>query len=112
MVDEETNSVKEQKNGTELKTNDPSECDPCIETKRGEKRVLDDTERYLRDKTGLSRRGIYIAGALLLVLLLLFVTVIALAASWPRTPHHLQFPVCKDSACLRASAQVSLTIIF
>ncbi|GLV32218.1 gone early [Carabus blaptoides fortunei] len=60
----------------------------------------------LREKSGLSRKGLLIAGAVLLVLLLLLITVIALGAAWPRTPHHRQFPVCEDTACLRAAAQI------
>lgn len=84
------------------------EEDPCIEESKDTKLSFrDQTEKKLREKSGLSRKGLLIAAAVLFVLLLLFIIVIALGAAWPRIPHHNQFPVCENSACLRASAQVS-----
>ncbi|KAF2894142.1 hypothetical protein ILUMI_12029, partial [Ignelater luminosus] len=107
MVEEET--VKENKNGTEVpKIMEPSENDPCIEFKNqsSKTRFLQNTERRLREKSGLSRTGLYVCGALLLLLIVLFITVIVLAATWPTKPHHQQYPICNEPACLRAAAQV------
>lgn len=98
-------------NGAEnAKSSAASEEDPCIQESKSNDLKLgfrDRTEQKLREKSGLSRKGLIIAGAVLLVLLLLLITVIALGAAWPRTPHHRQFPVCEDTACLRAAAQVT-----
>lgn len=108
MAEEELNKMKEMKNGVDFQPNEAiAECEPCIETKQNEMKIWDNAERVLRDKTGLTRWGVYFVGVLLITVLILFIIVVALGASWPRTPHHHQFPICKHSSCLRASAQVS-----
>lgn len=109
MVEEET--VKENKNGTEVpKIMEPSENDPCIDFKNNSSkaRFLENTERRLREKSGLSRTGLYVCGGFLLLLIVLFITVVVLAATWPTLPHDKQYPICTKPACLRAAAQVSL----
>lgn len=92
------------------------EEDPCIQEidKKSHKRNFRErTEEKLRERSGLSQRGLHIAGLVLLLLLILLITVIALGAAWPRTPHHRQYPVCEEAACLQAAAQVKYSqIIF
>ncbi|XP_018570152.1 protein gone early [Anoplophora glabripennis] len=95
-------------NGTETKNLEASELDPCMEdTKDGRK--SDFFHRY-RDraceKSGLSHKGLYIVGGIVILAALLFIVVIALAAAWPRIPHRYQFPVCRDAECLEAAAQI------
>ncbi|XP_066995595.1 endothelin-converting enzyme 2 [Anabrus simplex] len=63
-------------------------------------------EDKLRKKTGLSHVGLIVAGIILALLLICLIVIISLGASWPRTPHSQQFPVCTSAACLQASAQV------
>lgn len=101
-------NCKPTKNGTEVANMEACESDPCMNDKKGAKksRRWQNTERMLMDKTGMPKRTLYVAGAVLLVLLLLVVVVITLSATWPRVPHHLLFPVCKEPSCLRAAAQV------
>lgn len=85
------------------------EEDPCIQEadkKTHKRNFRERTEQKLREKSGLSQNGVRIAALVLLFLLILLITVIALGATWPRTPHHLQYPVCEEAACLEASAQV------
>lgn len=87
------------------------EEDPCIQEtnqKSHGKNFRQRTEQKLRDKSGLSEMGLRIAAAVVIVLILLLITVIALGAAWPRTPHHLQYPVCQEAACLEAAAQVRI----
>jgi hypothetical protein len=64
-------------------------------------------EEQLRQKTGLSRRGLVVAGVVILLLVVALIVIIALASTWPRTPHSHLFPVCTRAACLQASAEVS-----
>jgi len=64
-------------------------------------------EEKLRQKSGLSRLGLIVAGVVILLLLVFLIVIISLAATWPRTPHAHLFPVCTRAACLQASAQVS-----
>lgn len=97
--------------GENPKPTSASEEDPCIQ--EDDKKCLkrnfrERTEQKLRDKSGLSQRGLRIAAGVLLLLFILLIVVIALAAAWPRTPHYRQFPVCEDPACLRSSAQVNM----
>lgn len=110
MTEEDSKNMKDAKNGVDFASSDAAaECDPCIDTKRQEDTLWNSAVRKVRDRTGLTRWGVYLVGGLLIVLVVLFITVVALGASWPHTPHHQLFPICKDSACLRASAQVSTT---
>lgn len=104
----ETENCKPNRNGAEVAGVDACESDPCMHGRKGAKRARrwQDAERKLMDKTGMPKRALYAAGALLLVSLLLVVVVITLSATWPRVPHHLQFPVCKEPSCLRVAAQV------
>jgi hypothetical protein len=64
-------------------------------------------EEKLRQKSGLSRLGLIVAGVVIVLLLVFLIVIITLAATWPRTPHAHLFPVCTRAACLHASAQVS-----
>ena len=64
-------------------------------------------EEKLRQKSGLSRVGLVVAGVVVLLLLVFLIVIITLAASWPRTPHAHLFHVCSRAACLQASAQGS-----
>lgn len=64
-------------------------------------------EERLRQKTGLSRIGLIVACVVVALLLVFLIVIIALACTWPRTPHSQLFPVCSRAACLQASAQVS-----
>lgn len=87
----------------------PSECDPCIEERKSRGRVLwGRTEKKLRDKSGLTRNGLYYVGGLLMLLFTLLIVIVTLVANWPTTPHHRRFPVCKSDSCLRASSQIQL----
>lgn len=70
-------------------------------------RFVSGLEDKLRQKTGLSRLGLIVAGVVVLVLLVFLVVIITLASTWPRTPHSQLFPVCTRAACLQASAEVS-----
>lgn len=88
------------------------ENDPCLKpSHKSNGKFYERTELKLREKSGLSRRGLIISGIVLLVLLFLFITVIVLVICWPRTPHERQFPICEDAACLRAVSQVSILTI-
>lgn len=96
--------------GENPKPTSASEEDPCIQEadeKHSRHNFRERTEKKLREKSGLSEKGLRIAAGVLLLLFILLITVIALGAAWPRTPHHRQFPVCQEAACLRASAQVN-----
>lgn len=105
-------------NGGETPKTNPtaaSEEDPCIQEvdkKCLKRNFRERTEEKLREKSGLSQRGLHVAAGVLLLLFVLLIVVIALAAAWPHSPHHRQYPVCEDAACLRASAQVNLIEIF
>lgn len=108
----EKENKKDQPNGTENPT-EPSEHQPCIENgqqseKKHDKAQWEIIADRLCKKSGLSRKGLYIALSVLVFLLVLLITVIVLAVCWPLTPHHQQFPVCDNSSCLRASAQVRI----
>ncbi|KAF5278076.1 hypothetical protein FQR65_LT03592 [Abscondita terminalis] len=98
------------KNGTDApKINEPSEVDPCIiEFKNSsyKPKFLENAVRRGCEKTGLQPIGFYIASLLLIILIILFIVVVVLAITWPRIPHHHQFPICEKAACLRAAAQV------
>ncbi|KAK4877532.1 hypothetical protein RN001_010038 [Aquatica leii] len=98
------------KNGTDApKINEPSEADPCmIEFKNSfyKPKFLENTVRRGCEKTGFTPIGVYIAAILLILLIILLIVVLVLAITWPRQPHHLQFPVCEKPACLRAAAQI------
>lgn len=63
-------------------------------------------EDKLRQKTGLSRLGLIVAGVVMLLLLVFVIVIITLASTWPRTPHSQLFPVCTRAACLQASAEM------
>lgn len=116
---EDDTTIKLDKNGTADLLAKPAvdavsneDQQPCLQESNGKngprrRRFVADTEAALREKTGLSPKGLRVAGALLLVLVLLFVAVFSMAVLWPRLPHHLRFDVCRNSACLRAAAQVS-----
>lgn len=68
--------------------------------------MVRDMEDLVRDKSGLSRRGVYYLLGLIVLLFVLVLVVVTLAACWPRISHEHEFPVCGDGACLRASAQI------
>lgn len=97
-------------NGIESQTqpNNINENDPCLKTsaRKDRRKFYERTEEKLREKSGLTRRGLIIAGVVLFILFILFIIVIVLGICWPRTPHERQFPICEDAACLRAVAQV------
>nr|CAI5857033.1 unnamed protein product [Callosobruchus analis] len=94
-------------NGMSPKPNrEPSESDPCMDEAKTKDEV-DFFHRYrdqISEKTGLSRKGVYVAGGVALLTFLLLLIVIVLAACWPRIPH--LFPVCEKAECLRAAAQI------
>jgi hypothetical protein len=71
---------------------------------------VSELEEKLRQKTGLSRLGLIVAGVVILLLLVFLIVIITLASTWPRTPHSQLFPVCSRAACLQASAQVSASL--
>lgn len=110
----ETVIVKENnKNGnTEVPNNiEASESDPWMGMDNKNKRRhrwkwWQEMEQMLLKRTGLHQRALYYVIGLLLALMVLFVVVVALAATWPRTPHRFLFPACEDPSCLRAAAQV------
>lgn len=77
------------------------------EDTRKSPRFVSQLEENLRQKSGLSRLGLIVAGVVIVLLLVFLVVIITLAATWPRTPHAHLFPVCTRAACLQASAQVS-----
>nr|CAH7760415.1 unnamed protein product [Callosobruchus chinensis] len=96
-------------NGMSPKPNgEPSESDPCMDEAKTKDEV-DFFHRYrdqISEKTGLSRKGVYVAGGVVLLTFLLLLIVIVLAACWPRIPHRHQYPVCEKAECLRAAAQI------
>lgn len=63
--------------------------------------------KYLKEKTGLSTVGLVIAVIVILLLILSCVALIVLGIIWPTIPHQMRFPVCRRSACLRSSSEVS-----
>ncbi|XP_021937704.1 protein gone early isoform X2 [Zootermopsis nevadensis] len=67
---------------------------------------ISELEQKLRQKTGLSRIGLIVACAVIVLLLVFLIVIITLASTWPRTPHSHLFPVCTRAACLQASAQM------
>ena len=73
---------------------------------------LQELEERLKEKTGLDRMKLIIAGVLLLLLFVFLIVIIVLSATWPQTPHSHQYPVCTRAACLQASAQVSLSAFY
>lgn len=76
------------------------------EDTRKSPRFVSQLEENLRQKSGLSRLGLIVAGVVIVLLLVFLVVIITLAATWPRTPHAHLFPVCTRAACLQASAQM------
>jgi predicted metalloendopeptidase len=76
------------------------------EDMRKSSRFVSQLEGKLRQKSGLSRLGLIVAGVVILLLLVFLIVIISLAATWPRTPHAHLFPVCTRAACLQASAQM------
>ncbi|KAG5889676.1 hypothetical protein JTB14_007815 [Gonioctena quinquepunctata] len=100
----------EKTNGTEVKTagGDSSENDPCLEdSKRARK--TDFFHRYrdeISDRSGLSYRGVYIVGGIVILAMILLIVVVSLASVWPRIPHEFQFPICEKAECLKAAAQI------
>lgn len=87
-----------------------SESDPCMDYKNKKRRRgvewWQETEQMLLQRTGLHQRALYYVIGLLLVLVGLLVVVVAMGATWPRTPHRYLFPACEQPSCLRAAAQV------
>lgn len=65
-------------------------------------------EAKMRKKLGLTHHGFVIGILLLCVSVLALLVIVVLGITWPRTPHGQLFPVCTKSACLRASALVSM----
>lgn len=100
--------VQTKTNGTETRNLEASELDPCMEDTK-DSRKSDFFHRY-RDraceKSGLSHKGLYIVGGIVILAVSLLIVVVALAAAWPRIPHRYQFPVCEDAECLEAAAQI------
>lgn len=110
MTEDGANSVaKHQTNGKETKINaEPSENDPCMgEGNKEENSFVKKQKQLLREKTGLSEKGLHIAAGVVLLTFILFLIVIVLSAAWPKVHHHQEYPVCESTECLRASAQVS-----
>lgn len=66
-------------------------------------------ERKLRDQTGYSRTGLFVAAVVALLCLVLFAILVVLLFKWPRPSRPMH--VCRSASCLRASAEVSLMII-
>lgn len=109
MSEDGVNSVKHPSNGTDAKISDPMENEPCLTgNMKVKESFLRSKEKLLCEKTGLSKKGLYVAAIVLLILFILFLIVIVLAAVWPRIPHYYEYPVCDTPACLRAAAQVSI----
>ncbi|KAF5286120.1 hypothetical protein FQA39_LY16403 [Lamprigera yunnana] len=105
----EESAKSNNKNGTDApKINEPSEVDPCIDFKNSSNKpkLLENVERRVREKTGLTQFGYYVGLVILLTLVVLLIIVVVLGITWPRIPHHLQFPICGSPSCLRAAAQV------
>lgn len=108
MCDDDSKAKSLHKNGTDNKSADPIESDPCIDVKpKQNQSFLRRKEKEIQKKFGLSQDGVYVVGVTIILLVIFVIIIIALSASWPTTPHHYQFPVCEESACLRVSAQVS-----
>lgn len=63
--------------------------------------------KYLKDKSGLSNLGLTVAVIVLLLLIIFCVILLVLTIIWPTIPHEVQFPICRRSACLRSSSEVS-----
>lgn len=108
--------TNEQNNGVDnVKTNsEPTELDPCMEdskAKRNPNAFLAYRDKMC-ERSGLSKKGVYIVGTVIIVSVLLLIVVIALASAWPRIPHEYQYPICTKPECLRAAAQVSLVLFY
>ncbi|XP_022917898.2 protein gone early [Onthophagus taurus] len=113
MGDSERNnspSSVDHKNGRDVKSLEPSEVDPCIDEKIQRNKFLNRAEVAIRRKTGLSQEGVKYAIGLVILTLVLFVIVIALAIAWPSVPHHFEYPICRDPACLRAASQLQQSL--
>ncbi|XP_065160757.1 protein gone early-like isoform X2 [Atheta coriaria] len=101
----EENFPQKEQNGVDgaFKTAD-EESEPCLEEKSKGRLFWTKTEQKLRDKSGLTKHGLYYVGGLALFAFLLLIVVIVLSACWPATPH--RFQVCNTESCLRAATQV------
>lgn len=104
----EENFPQKEQNGVDgtFKTAD-EESEPCLEEKSKGRLFWTKTEQKLRDKSGLTKHGLYYVCGLALFAFLLLIVVIVLSACWPATPH--RFQVCNTESCLRAATQVSLS---
>lgn len=108
-----------QNSGTNnVKSNsEPSEMDPCMENSKKVRKpnfFLEYRDK-ISEKSGLSNKGVYIVGGIIVTAIVLLIVVIALACAWPKVPHEYQYPICTRPECLRTSAQVSffdLTLFF
>ncbi|KAF5286121.1 hypothetical protein FQA39_LY16404 [Lamprigera yunnana] len=110
----EESAKSNNKNGTDApKINEPSEVDPCIDFKNSSNKpkLLENVERRVREKTGLTQFGYYVGLVILLTLVVLLIIVVVLGITWPRIPHHLQFPICGSPSCLRAAAQYFKNVV-
>ena len=68
-------------------------------------------EKWLTQKTGLSRLGLLISGIVLVLLFILLLTVTIMACLWPNIPHSMMFSLCRTPACLLSSSEVWCTIV-
>jgi CHASE2 domain-containing sensor protein len=64
--------------------------------------------KYLCEKTGLSNVGLAVAFIIILLLLICLIALLIMGLVWPSIPHELKFPICRRSACLRSSSNVSI----
>lgn len=64
-------------------------------------------EKWCKEKTGYTRFGLIVQAVLLFLLLVFMITVVIMACLWPSIPHSFNYPLCRTSACLLASSQVS-----
>lgn len=89
---------------------EPLESDPCMSDSKNKQNVniFEKYREKIREESGLSLKGVYIVGGIIILAFLLLVIVIALSCAWPRLPHEYQYPICTKPECLLTSAQVSL----
>lgn len=100
----------ESSDSNNLKSNsEPSELDPCMKDSKNkrESNFFRDYSDKISEKTGLSNKGVYIVGGIIVFAVILLIIIIALASAFPKIPHEHQYPICIRPECLRTSAQVS-----
>jgi uncharacterized membrane protein len=105
-IDSESVKVKSNLNSSNNSLSKNRKVKATEETGKSSQ-FVSELEEKLRQKTGLSRIGLIVACAVIVLLLVFLIVIITLASTWPRTPHSQLFPVCTRAACLQASAQVS-----